>query len=307
MPHLPPYLARKWIKEAVSRNGIDGINDGLNRAFACTDDVGLIEEVCIELTKKLFKVCVVKAADAYANHEDFILKMACMWSALIHTLLFPMRLFPPPWEALQLYVSKRDSELNGGDANWDTLANLERATDLILDGMHRSHSSVDFTAFDSVHQSSLLMFALTHCRCREMLLDRLFKCGSKFSNGELYSGAALAAAIRADPGITENVLSQLAYDNRTHGRYGCANVRINGVIDGGTGLHLACREVPARHLKPCLHKLISHLHLNPRILNDNNMTPYQLLFAERITGGTLDDESLQLRACAQLLLGNEVG
>jgi hypothetical protein len=281
--HLPHRIAKQYIMDGVTHEDADR----LGFAIASTEDFALIHTACGVLAGRFFNHCLARAADPYGDNESFVAHMSRLWTALGATQLDQAPLPAPPWDALRLYRA----HARGGGVEHRV---LERAADMILRGM--SHAAVDFGAIDGLHGETLLMFAVAQCPCGEMVLDRLFACGCAFDGGEICSGAALAAVIRA-PLAGLQAIHQLSLLDRMRG---CANARINVAEGGGTALHLACREVPAPHLFGYLRALVTGLRVDPALLNDEFRAPHEILKEERFAGASAEDLEA-LHACVEFL------
>jgi hypothetical protein len=161
------------------------------------------------------------------------------------------------------------------------------------------YGAIDFTAVDLDTGMSLLACAIERCGCNELVLNRLFDCGCAFTDDELAMGTALAAIIRR-PTITLTVLHQLCFRNRLRG---WANARIEASMDGGTVLHMVCREVPIARLEHYLNKLVIGLRVDPALLNDNGLAPHQILLQERLTADGLGPDDVEvLQLCVRSLV-----
>ena len=282
--HLPPAIARARIMEGATRGNIAA----LNSAFACTDDEVLINDASEALTATLFRKCLQRATDAYAHNEDFILHMQAAFRALMDAQLDPRPLLGPPGMVLHLYSESAATVERG---------TLERATDMILSSMWRG--PIDFNAVDLDTGMSLLACAIERCGCNELVLNRLFDCGCAFTDDELALGTALAAIIRR-PAITLTVMHQLCFRDRLRG---WANARIEPSRDGGTVLHMVCREVPIERLEHYLNKLVTGLRVSPALLNDNGLAPHQILQRERLTADGLGPDDVEvLELCVRSLV-----
>jgi hypothetical protein len=291
--HLPLSIAREILMDAATRGDIQR----LHRGFACTDDRKLIIDASEALTAKLLDTCVRRATDAYAHHEDFILLMRSAFVALAAAQLDPAPLESPPWVVLRLYSTN--------PYNADPRA-LDRAVDMIFASMR--HAPIKFTSSEPAESPwmdrgkpaesprmdpapSLLLYAIADCQCSELVLNRLFDCGCAFTDTELSLGTALATIIRT-PRITVAALHQLAFRNRLRG---WANAPIASEPDGGTVLHLVCREVPAPLLAARIHTLLWDLHVNPALLDKAGLAPHQILLMHRISpGGPAVDDCVRL-------------
>ena len=212
------------------------------------------------------------------------------FTALFDTLWQPegKLLVTPPWEALRLYTINRDRV---------THAYLENAADMIFEAMRDAH--VDFTIINRRTGLSLLVYAISHGRCAHLLLNKLFSLGVNFSSEELASGEGMAVVLR-NPGIAPTALHHLSYkvQNRV-----CSNTRIESVPDGGTALHLACREAPIVLLQLYIHTLLFNMQVNPALLNDRLLAPHQILAQERLVPGvTSQHDERIIRNCIRSLI-----
>ena len=133
----------------------------------------------------------------------------------------------------------------------------------------------------------------------ELVLNRLFDCGCAFTDDELSFGLALGTIIRR-PAITMTALHQVSFRDRLRG---WSNARILASRDGGTVLHMVCREVPAARLEHYLNQIMGNLRVNPALLNDHGLAPHQIIERERLAPAAIaPDEVELLQLCVRSLL-----
>ncbi len=247
---------------------------GLRRLMRCTEDGQLIEDASRALTRKLFAMCVEN--DLNEMSAEVISFMQRCFIALDQAQFDGSpALTLPPWEALQLHAEC---------AQW---LPRDNAVTLLFRGM--KCWNIDFNTTKAGR--SLIMHAIEVCGCGEATVSRLLSTGLKFSDDEMASGDAIASIVRRAPGV----ISQLCVDVRFK-KY--ANTRIESLRDGGTVLHLVCREVQSDELVECyVHLLVSVMGVDPAVLNDNLIAAHQLLMAERPHVG-----SLALQRCVRFLI-----
>ena len=201
-----------------------------------------------------------------------------------------MMLAHPPWEALRLYADARDRV---------PPALLEGAVCTLLEAMRDAR--VDFASTNAAG-ASLLVHAIAHCRCSRALLTKLLSLGCQLSDEELASGQGMAVILRHhDTALT--ALEHLALRPRNLRQRAYANTRIEAMPDGGTALHLACREAPIYLLERYVEALVLGLGVSPALLNDRLQAPHQLLAEERLVPGvTSEGDRAVLTACIHRLM-----
>jgi len=273
---LPTAIARQQLMHAAETASLTG----LRRLMRCTEDRQLIEDASRMLTRKLFAMCVENNLNEMsAEGTSMISFMQRCFIALDEAQFDGSPVLTlPPWEALQMH------------AECAHLMSRDNAVTLLFRGM--KCWNIDFNTTNAGR--SLIMHAIEVCGCGEASVSRLLSTGLKFSDDEMASGDAIACIVRRVPGV----ISQLCGDVRFK-KY--ANTRVQSLRDGGTVLHLVCREVQSDELVECyVHLLVSVMGVDPAVLNDNLMAAHQLLMAERPNVG--DHRSMALQRCVRFLI-----